>query len=302
MAAQIFVRTLDGSTLPLELGSSDTVDDLKAQIEVAVGAPRSEQLLVASGKPLSCGDKLVAEYGVQKDATLHLALRMRGGTRTIPSLIFVFLMIFDLIGLTQKGWISVAFRADGKLCHFPLSECTLAACASNRESPGLEQIFTNLTDPTRCPSFYMAVLVLTASFCYTFVFMIYLTGTYTVGTCKQCMNWDFSYCCVGKIRLWFLIVIAPIAHALVAVLVLIQDGLPLKHTPGFLFYINLGAVLMSAYAANVLKGEQAYEAAVELYSGGRQPVVRLTNCACHDSSIGASALCKLTTVAMSGCW
>ena len=69
-------------------------------------------------------------------------------------------------------------------------------------------------------------------------------------------------------RLWYLIVIAPVAHAIIAVLVLIQEGLPLKHTPGFLFYGNLVAIFASAYAANVLKQEQAYEAALDLYGGG----------------------------------
>jgi hypothetical protein len=80
-----------------------------------------------------------------------------------------------------------------------------------------------------------------ASCAYTFLFLVYLTGTYSAKTCKQCINWydslgaidllrrlswylrrDFSYCCVGTIRLWWLIAISPIAHIMVGALVLIQ--------------------------------------------------------------------------------
>ena len=38
-------------------------------------------------------------------------------------------------------------------------------------------------------------------------------------------------------------------------------------------YMNLVAIIASAYAANVLKGEQAYEAALALYGVSTGPVV-----------------------------
>jgi len=75
---QLFVKTLTGKTVSIEVEEGESIEDVKAKISEKEGIPPEQQRLIFGGQQLQ-DSKTLDDYDVGDDATLHLVLRLRGG-------------------------------------------------------------------------------------------------------------------------------------------------------------------------------------------------------------------------------
>jgi len=77
---QLFVKTLTGKTVSIEVEEGESIEDVKAKIAEKEGIPPEQQRLIFGGQQLQDA-KTLDDYDVGDDATLHLVLRLRGGEK-----------------------------------------------------------------------------------------------------------------------------------------------------------------------------------------------------------------------------
>jgi ubiquitin C len=74
----IFIKNLNGKSIVINIDANETVESLKQKVQDKEGVSPNQQRIIYAGKQLENG-RILSDYNIQKEATLHLVLRLTGG-------------------------------------------------------------------------------------------------------------------------------------------------------------------------------------------------------------------------------
>ncbi|CAD8208339.1 unnamed protein product [Paramecium octaurelia] len=79
---QVFVKAMSGKTITITTEYDKTIGELKKMIYEKIGIPPQQQKLIFAGKVLDDSKKM-EDYNIQKESTIHMTERLKGGVSDI---------------------------------------------------------------------------------------------------------------------------------------------------------------------------------------------------------------------------